>query len=222
MQISSTQKVLAEFVGTLLLLATVVGSGIMAENLAGGNAALALLGNTLATACALYVLISMLGPISGAHFNPLVSVMARAEGGLTSSLLLLFIAAQCTGGVAGVWLAHAMFELPVIQIGIKARGGFGQWLAEAVAAAGLVLTIKLFVVFRGAQIAAGVACYIAAAYWFTASTSFANPAVTLARSLTPTFAGILPAHVAAFIAAQCIGALIGYGLARALAGTARS
>lgn len=210
------RKFLSEVVGTLLLLAMVVGSGIMGEQLSGGNTAIALLANTLATACGLYVLISMLGPVSGAHFNPLVSVMAWQDRTINSKTLLAMIAAQLSGGVLGVWLAHAMFEAPIIQWGIKPRTGAAQWLAEAVATAGLILTIRLFSLHRPLQVAAGVACYIAAAYWFTASTSFANPAVTIARSLTTTFSGIHPAHAPGFIAAQIFGALVGYVLAKML------
>ena len=212
-QPAASARLAAEFIGTALLLATVVGSGIMAEQLAAGNTAVALLANTLATAFMLYVLISTLGPVSGAHFNPVVSVMAFRDGALTAGLLGAFIALQVAGGVLGVWLAHAMFDLPVLQVGVKARTGMGQWIAEATATAGLILTIRLFVHFKPAQVAAGVACYIGAAYWFTASTSFANPAVTVARSLTPTFAGIAPADAPGFIAAQCVGAVIGYVLA---------
>ena len=210
------RKFLSEVVGTLLLLAIVVGSGMMGEQLSGGNTAIALLANTLATACGLYVLISMLGPVSGAHFNPLVSVMAWQDRTINSKTLLAMLAAQLSGGVLGVWLAHAMFEAPIIQWGIKPRTGAAQWLAEAVATAGLILTIRLFSLHRPLQVAAGVACYIAAAYWFTASTSFANPALTIARSLTSTFSGIHPAHVPGFIAAQIFGALVGYVLAKML------
>ena len=210
------RKFLSEVVGTLLLLAIVVGSGMMGEQLSGGNTAIALLANTLATACGLYVLISILGPVSGAHFNPLVSVMAWQDRTINSKTLLAMIAAQLSGGVLGVWLAHAMFEAPIIQWGIKPRTGAAQWLAEAVATAGLILTIRLFSLHRPLQVAAGVACYIAAAYWFTASTSFANPAVTIARSLTSTFSGIHPAQAPGFIAAQIFGALVGYVLAKML------
>ncbi len=210
------RAVLSEFIGTLFLLAIVVGSGIMGERLAAGNAAVALLANTMATACGLYVLISMLAPISGAHFNPLVSVMVWRQGELSLSNLPLFIAAQIAGGASGVWLAHGMFAEPVFQLGIKPRTGAAQWLAEGVATAGLILTIRLFAAHRPAQIAAGVACYIGAAYWFTASTSFANPAVTIARSLTTTFAGITPGDAPGFIAAQCVGALLGFFVASAL------
>ena len=214
------RKFLSETVGTLLLLAIIVGSGIMGEQLSGGNSAIALLANTLATACGLYVLISMLGPVSGAHFNPLVSVMAWQDRTINSKTLLAMIAAQLSGGVLGVWLAHAMFEAPIIQWGIKPRTGAAQWLAEAVATAGLILTIRLFSLHRPLQVAAGVACYIAAAYWLTASTSFANPAVTIARSLTSTFSGIHPAQAPGFIAAQIFGALVGYVLAKMLTSAA--
>ena len=214
------RKFLSEVVGTLLLLAIVVGSGMMGEQLSGGNTAIALLANTLATACGLYVLISILGPVSGAHFNPLVSVMAWQDRTINSKTLLAMIAAQLSGGVLGVWLAHAMFEAPIIQWGIKPRTGAAQWLAEAVATAGLILTIRLFSLHRPLQVAAGVACYIAAAYWFTASTSFANPAVTIARSLTSTFSGIHPAQAPGFIAAQIFGALGGYVLAKMLTSAA--
>ncbi len=209
-------RVAAEGAGTALLLATVVGSGIMAEQLAAGNMAVALLANTLATAFMLYVLITTFGPVSGAHFNPLVSLMAFKDGALPAGVLAAFVLAQVVGGVLGVGLAHAMFELPLLQWGVKARTGAGQWLAEAVATAGLVLTIRLCVRYRPQQVAAAVACYIGAAYWFTASTSFANPAVTLARSLTPTFAGIAPADAPGFMLAQCAGAVAGYLLASAL------
>ncbi len=208
-----TARVVAEGLGTALLLTTVVGSGIMGEQLSAGNTAVALLANTLATGFMLYVLITTLGPVSGAHFNPLVSLMAFKEGALSAGLLGAFVVAQVAGGVLGVWLAHAMFELPVLQWGVKVRTGAGQWMAEAVATAGLVLTIRLAVRFKPQQVAASVACYIGAAYWFTASTSFANPAVTLARSLTTTFAGIAPADAPGFMLAQCAGALIGYLLA---------
>jgi glycerol uptake facilitator-like aquaporin len=210
------RHLLSEFLGTLLLLAIVVGSGITGQQLSAGNSAIALLANTFATACGLYVLISMFGPVSGAHFNPLVSVMTWRDGGLTAGTALLYSAAQICGGVLGVWLAHLMFEAPVFQLGNRARTGMAQWVAEAVATAGLILTIRLFVAYRSAQVAAGVACYIAAAYWFTASTSFANPAVTIARSLTTSFAGIAPADAPGFIAAQCVGAILGYAAARLL------
>jgi glycerol uptake facilitator-like aquaporin len=215
---TAAQKIAAEGIGSAALLTAVVGSGMMGEQLAAGNTGIALLANTLATACVLYLLISALAPISGAHLNPLVSVMAWHQRAISARLLWLLILAQCAGAVLGVWLAHAMFGQSVLQTGIKPRTGAGLWLAEAVATAGLVLTIRLFSMHRPVQVAAGVACYIAAAYWFTASTSFANPAVTLARSLTTSFAGILPAHAPAFVVSQCAGAVVGYGLARLLLG----
>lgn len=206
----------AEFLGTFLLLATVVGSGIMAEKLSGGNVGIALLANSLATGAILFVLITMLGPVSGAHFNPAVSLVMRLRGELSSARLLWYSAAQITGGIIGVVAAHAMFDLPILQISATARTGSGQWIAETVATFGLVVTI--LGVSRAApdKIAASVGLYILAAYWFTASTSFANPAVTIARSLTNTFAGISPAGVIAFLAAQILGALAGYWLSSML------
>lgn len=216
------RKLLSEGLGTLLLLTIVVGSGIMGERLSGGNSAIALLANTLATACGLYVLINLLGPISGAHFNPLVSMMAWQDRSIDGSTLLALITAQLGGGLLGVGLAHLMFELPLMQWGIHTRTGMAQWLAEAVATAGLILTIRLFSEHRPTQVAAGVACYIAAAYWFTASTSFANPVVTIARSLTATFSGIYPADVPGFVAAQIFGAFTGYWLAKQLKAEALS
>ncbi|MBX7229123.1 MAG: aquaporin [Burkholderiaceae bacterium] len=216
------RKLLSEGLGTLLLLTIVVGSGIMGERLSGGNSAIALLANTLATACGLYVLINLLGPISGAHFNPLVSMMAWQDRSIDGSTLLALITAQLGGGLLGVGLAHLMFELPLMQWGIHTRTGMAQWLAEAVATAGLILTIRLFSEQRPTQVAAGVACYIAAAYWFTASTSFANPVVTIARSFTATFSGIYPADVPGFVAAQIFGAFTGYWLAKQLKAEALS
>lgn len=216
------RKLLSEGLGTLLLLTIVVGSGIMGERLSGGNSAIALLSNTLATACGLYVLINLLGPISGAHFNPLVSMMAWQDRSIDGSTLLALMTAQLGGGLLGVGLAHLMFELPLMQWGIHTRTGMAQWLAEAVATAGLILTIRLFSEHRPTQVAAGVACYIAAAYWFTASTSFANPVVTIARSFTATFSGIYPADVPGFVAAQIFGAFTGYWLAKQLKAEALS
>jgi len=193
----------AEGIGTLLLLATVVGSGIMAERLSGGNIAIALLGNTIATGAMLYVLISLFGPISGAHFNPAVTMILGPRGERTPR-----IARQIIGALAGVMLAHLMFDAPLWQIGVKSRVGPGQWVSEAVATYGFVLTILLGVRHRPAVVPALVALYIVAAYWFTASTSFANPAVTVARALTASFSGIAPLHAPAFIVAQIIGALL--------------
>ena len=204
---SLKQRLVAEALGSFLLFATVIGSGVMAEQLAGGNLAVALLGNTLATAAMLYVLITMLGPISGAEFNPTVSLVMRLRGGHDWPELAARIVVQCSAGVLGVWAAHAMFDLPVLQLSQHLRSGPGQWLGEFVATFGLILTILLTARHRAASVPASVALYIAAAYWFTSSTSFANPAITLARSLSDTFAGIAPASVAGFVAAQLAGAL---------------
>jgi glycerol uptake facilitator-like aquaporin len=200
------QRIAAEALGTGLLLATVIGSGIMGERLAGGNIALALLGNTLATGAILVVLITALGPISGAHFNPAVSAVFALRRELPPGELAAYVLAQIVGGIAGVLLAHGMFDEPLFQISAKARSGPAQWLSEAVAAFGLVLTILLTLRANPAAVAASVGLYITAAYWFTASTSFANPAVTIARALSDTFAGIRPADVAPFIVAQLAGA----------------
>jgi glycerol uptake facilitator-like aquaporin len=201
------QRLWAEALGSFFLFATVVGSGIMAEALAGGNVAVALLGNTLATAAMLFVLIAMLGPISGAHFNPAVSLAMWLRGDSDSKGLIFTIAAQLIGGIMGVWAAHLMFDLPVLQVSTKLRDGPGQWLSEFIATFGLVTTILLTVRHRPAAVPTSVALYIAAAYWFTASTSFANPAITLARSLSDSFAGIAPTSVLPFVPAQFAGAL---------------
>jgi glycerol uptake facilitator-like aquaporin len=198
----------AEFGGTAALLAVVVGSGIMGERLAQGNAAIALLANSIATGAGLYVLIALLGPISGAHFNPVVTAVMWWRGERTGIASMGYVAAQVSGAVAGVWLAHLMFDMPLFQTGLKPRSGIGQCVSEAVATAGLLATILLALRHRPHAIPALVGSYITAAYWFTASTSFANPAVTIARSLTDTFAGIRPADVAGFIAAQGIGAIL--------------
>jgi glycerol uptake facilitator-like aquaporin len=211
---SLPQKIGAEFLGTLLLLCTVIGSGLMAERLAGGNVAIALLGNTFATVFMLYVLIETLGPISGAHFNPLVSAIMLWRDSKFD--LVLFIAAQAAGAVAGAWLAHAMFDVSILQLSTKLRGGWGQWIAEGVATAGLV-----FVILRSshshAKASALVAAYIGAAYWFTASTSFANPAAVLGRMLSDSFAGIAPASALGFVLAQVVGAGVGVLLAKGFA-----
>jgi glycerol uptake facilitator-like aquaporin len=211
---SLAQRAFCEALGTAFLLAAVVGSGIMAQKLAGGNDALALLCNTLATGCILAVLILVFGPLSGAHLNPAVSLAFALRGKLAWPAAAIYIVVQVLGGVGGVWMAHLMFELPVWQFSITARTGPGQWLAEAVATFGLLLTIFGCVSRRPDAIAYAVGLYITAAYWFTASTSFANPAVTIARSLSDTFAGIAPAGVAAFIAAQVAGALAAVVLGR--------
>jgi len=209
-------QLLAEFAGTAALLCAVIGSGIMAERLSAGNLGVALLANTLATVFALYVLIELLGPVSGAHFNPLVTLVlgSRTEASPKHPRkTLLFIASQLLGAAAGAWLAHAMFDMNLLQLSHKVRSGSGQWLAEATATAGLIL-----VVLRapGAKAPAMVACYIGAAYWFTASTSFANPAAVLGRMLSDSFAGIAPASAPAFVLAQAVGALAGMALHRAL------
>ena len=211
------QRIAAEALGTGLLLATVIGSGIMGERLAGGNVALALLGNTLATGAMLVVLITMLGPISGAHFNPAVSAVFALEKELAPGELAAYVLAQIGGGVAGVLVAHGMFEETLLQLSTKARSGPAQWLSEAVAAFGLVLAILLTLRVNPRAVAASVGLYITAAYWFTASTSFANPAVTIARAISDTFAGIRPADVAPFIVAQLVGAVAGLFVSRWLA-----
>lgn len=207
---SLRNKVITEFLGTAILLATVVGSGIMGVNLSQGNNAVALLANAAATAGILYVLISTLGPISGAHFNPAVSLVMRVNGELNNRELLLYFFAQLLGAILGVLLAHAMFEQTLIQPGTRVRTGLAQYLSEATATFGLLITILLAVKQKSTQIPALVASYIFAAYWFTSSTSFANPAVTIARSLTQSFAGIRPDNVAGFIAAQLVGAGVAY------------
>lgn len=204
----------AETLGTAILLATVVGSGIMAENLAGGNVAIALLGNTIPTGAILVVLITILGPISGAHFNPAVSLAMGLTGRMPWARLIPFAASQIIGAIIGVWIAHAMFDLSVFQFSTKMRWGTGQWVAEAVATFGLLLTIFGGLRYNPAAIPVSVGLYITAAYWFTASTSFANPAVTIARALTDTFSGIVPGAVLPFIAAQIAGALAATYLCR--------
>jgi glycerol uptake facilitator-like aquaporin len=202
-----SQRYAAEALGTALLLATVIGSGIMGERLAGGNVALALLGNTLATGAMLVVLIGMLGPISGAHFNPAVTAVFALKGEITSADAAGYVVAQIAGGVVGVLVAHAMFDESVLQISAKVRSGPAQWLSEWVAAFGLVATILLTLRANAAAVPMSVGLYITAAYWFTASTSFANPAVTIARALSNTFAGIRPADVPPFVLAQMLGAV---------------
>lgn len=206
----------AEALGSFLLFATVVGSGIMGESMAGGNVAVALLANTAATAAILYVLIAMLAPLSGAHFNPAVSLVMRLRGEGTWAGLVAMVAVQIAAGILGVWTAHAMFDLPLLQVSQHLRAGPGQWLSEFVATFGLVATILLTARHRPQSIPASVALYIAAAYWFTSSTSFANPAITLARALSDTFAGIAPASVPMFLAAQLAGALAAHGFDRVM------
>ncbi|MCO5401646.1 aquaporin [Ralstonia soli] len=206
-------RLLAEGLGTALLLAVVIGSGIMAERLAGGNVAIALLANTAATVGGLYVLIEMFGPISGAHFNPVVSAVMTVRGELPGSALLPYVAAQLVGAVLGAWLAHAMFDLSILQLSTKARSGPGQWIAETVATAGLLLVILRAPNGRASTM---VAAYIGAAYWFTASTSFANPAAALGRMFSNSFAGIAPSSLPGFVLAECAGAALGLLLYRLL------
>ncbi|HTY68398.1 MAG TPA: aquaporin [Alphaproteobacteria bacterium] len=215
-----SRRAAAEAAGTGLLLAAVVGSGIMAERLAAGNAAVALLANAIATGCALFALIITFAPVSGAHFNPVVSLARTLAGDMPTGTLLPFIAAQVAGAIAGVWIAHLMFGLPILQASVHARDGIGQWAGEFVATFGLVLLIESGVRSFPERLPAAVAAYITAAYWFTSSTSFANPAVTIARALTDTFAGISPAHVPAFIASQLLGALAAIAFSRWLAAEA--
>ena len=207
------QRLAAEFIGTALLLATVVGSGVMGVALADGNDAIALLANAGATAGVLYVLIQILGPLSGAHFNPAVTLAFRLHGDIGTREAVGYIAVQVVAAILGVLLAHLMFELPLLQPGLRVRTGGAQWVSEAVATFGLLLTILLGVRFRPAAVPALVASWIFAAYWFTASTSFANPAVTIARAMTRTFAGIRPEDVAAFVVAQLAGVLLAVAFA---------
>jgi glycerol uptake facilitator-like aquaporin len=206
----------AEGLGAFFLFATVIGSGIMAENLSGGNDAVALLANTVATGAMLFVLITMLGPISGAHMNPAVSLVAAARRELPWPDAAAYSAGQLAFGILGAWAAHLMFDLPTLQLSVKARTGLGQWAGEAIATFGLVLTIIGTVRHRPGWVPASVALYICAAYWFTSSTSFANPAITVARSLSDSFAGIAPADVPAFVAAQLAGAALGAAVAHLL------
>jgi glycerol uptake facilitator-like aquaporin len=210
---SARHACLAELLGTAALLCAVIGSGIMAENLAGGNVAVALLANTLATVFALYVLIETLGPVSGAHFNPAVTLVMAMRGALPPTLAGAYVVAQLMGAALGAWVAHAMFGLDIVQWSLKVRTGPAQWLAESVATAGL-----LFVILRApaGKTPALVACYIGAAYWFTASTSFANPAAVFGRMMSNTFAGISPADAPGFVLAQLAGAALGVLLHRAL------
>ena len=207
------RRLLSETLGTALLLAIVIGSGIMAERLSGGNVAIALLANTLATVGGLYILIEIFGPVSGAHFNPAVSAVMVFRGELPVALLAPYVVAQLFGAMLGAWLAHAMFDMNILQLSTHVRSGTGQWIAEAVATAGLLL-----VILRAppSRVAAMVACYIGAAYWFTASTSFANPAAAFGRMFSDSFAGIAPASVIGFVLAELAGAAIGVALHQAL------
>lgn len=203
------RPVAAEALGSFLLFATVVGSGIMAERLSGGNVAVALLGNSVATGAMLYVLITMFGPLSGAHFNPAVTLVMWLRKELQAKAALAYMVAQIVGGILGVWATHLMFDEAILQFSGKSRTGLGQWTGEFIATFGLILTILGTLRTRPQAIPVSVALYITAAYWFTSSTSFANPAITVARSLSNSFAGIAPADVPYFIIAQCIGALAG-------------
>jgi glycerol uptake facilitator-like aquaporin len=209
---TALQCVAGETLGTLLLLAVVVGSGIMGERLAGGNLAIALLANTAATVAGLYVLIEVFAPISGAHLNPVVSLVMTLRGELPRSLLVPYVAAQFAGAVLGAWLAHAMFGVDVFQLSSKVREGTGQWLAEAVAAFGLVLVVLRV---RPDRVAGAVAAYIGAAYWFTASTSFANPAAVVGRMVSDTFSGIAPSSAAGFMISEVVGGLAAVVVVRA-------
>lgn len=210
------RRLLAEAIGTAILFATVVGSGIMAEQLAGGNQAVALLGNTIATGAILYVLITLLGPVSGAQFNPAVSLVMQLRGNDRWQGAAAIVLIQFGAGIVGVWLAHAMFDLPILQLSAKARTGPGQWLGEFIATFGLILTILGTLHHRPAAVPASVALVITAGYWFTSSTSFANPAITVARSLSDSFAGIAPGDAPGFIVAQLGGALAAHYAAHAL------
>ena len=216
------RRLAAEGVGAFFLFATVIGSGIMAENLSRGNDAVALLGNTLATGAILFVLITMLGPISGAHMNPAVSLVAAARRELAWGHAAAYILVQLGFGILGAWAAHLMFDLPALQLSVKARTGLGQWSGEAIATFGLILTIWGTLRHRPEWVPASVALYISAAYWFTSSTSFANPAITIARSLSDSFAGIAPRDVPPFVAAQLTGAALAALAARWLFDAPRS
>ena len=213
-------QLFAEFIGTAALLCAVIGSGIMAVNLSGGNNGVALLANTLATVFALYVLIEVLGPVSGAHFNPIVTLVVLFRSSIVpvahlnkAQLAMLFIAFQLLGAVAGAWLANAMFDLSVLQLSSKVRSGWGQWLGEVVATTGLILVVLRAPAGKAAGL---VACYIGAAYWFTSSTSFANPAAVLGRMFSDSFAGIAPGSTLGFVAAQIVGAIAGVLINRGL------
>ena len=206
------RRLAAEGLGSFFLFACVIGSGIMAENLAGGNKAIALIGNTAATGAMLFVLITMLGPISGAHFNPAVSLVAALNSELTWRDLVFYTLVQLVFGILGAWATHAMFDLPTLQLSVKVRTGLGQGLGEGIATFGLILTILGTVRHRPSAVPASVALYISAAYWFTSSTSFANPAITIARSLSNTFAGIAPHDVPLFVVAQFLGALLAWSI----------
>lgn len=201
-----SRRLAAEALGSFFLFAAVIGSGVMAENLAGGNVALALLANTIATGAILYVLIAMFGPISGAHFNPAVTIAFLLRREIPLRGALLYVLVQIAAGALGAWAVHLMFDLPILQFSTKARAGIGQWSGELIATFGLVLVILTLLRHRPEAIPAGVALYITSAYWFTSSTSFANPAITVVRSFSNTFAGIAPMDVPMFVGAQLAGA----------------
>ena len=219
MERSVAQRISAELLGTALLLAAVIGSGIMADRLAAGNAGVALLANALATVGGLYVLIEVFGPVSGAHFNPAVSLVMTARGTLAPGMLVPYLLAQLTGALLGAWLAHLMFDMTNLQFSSKVRSGIGQWSGEVVASFGLLLIILRA---PASRVAIMVAAYIGAAYWFTASTSFANPAAAFGRMFTDSFAGIAPASVPGFVMAQLIGAGLAVIAERGLAATPRA
>jgi glycerol uptake facilitator-like aquaporin len=200
------RRLAAEALGSFFLFAAVIGSGIMAERLAGGNVAIALLANTMATGAMLFVLIAMLGPVSGAHFNPAVTLVMAVRRAPAARDILPYLLAQLAGGTIGAWAAHLMFDLPILQASLKVRTGLGQWTGEFVATFGLILTILGTLKHRPAAVPASVALYIGAAYWFTSSTSFANPAITIVRGMSNSFAGIAPHDVPMFILAQLLGA----------------
>jgi glycerol uptake facilitator-like aquaporin len=212
-EVSLTRRAFAEMLGTSLLLCIVIGSGIMAERLAGGNDAIALLGNTFATVFGLYILIEVFGPVSGAHFNPAVSAVMCWRSEITIRILIVYVIAQLCGAMLGAWLAHTMFEMQILQFSTKIRSGWGQWIAEAVATAGLLLVILRA---PAGKVSAMVACYIGAAYWFTASTSFANPAAAFGRMWTESFSGIAPSSVIGFVISQFLGAAIGVAIHRTI------
>ncbi len=215
------RRLVAEFLGTAWLIATVVGSGIMAQQLSGGNVAVALLANTAATVGALYVLITVFGPISGAHFNPAVSLVMALRRELTPVAALAYGLVQMAGAVAGTWVAHAMFALPILQVSTHLRDGPAQWFSEFVASFGLVVTILGTSRARPEAVPLAVALYIGSAYWFTASTSFANPAAAVGRALTDSFAGIAPSSVGPYILAELAGALVAWQVMRLISGPDR-
>ncbi len=211
---NNSRAIAAEGIGSFFLFCTVVGSGIMAENLSGGNVAIALLGNTIATGAMLFVLITVLGPVSGAHFNPAVTLVMALGRQISVPQSVCFVLAQLVGGIVGVFATHYMFEMPLWQMSEKMRNGGGQWLSEGIATFGLIFVICGAVRHRAEWVAPAVALYIVAGYWFTSSTSFANPAITVARALTNSFAGIAPVDIVGFVVVQLIGAVTAWGVAR--------